>query len=138
MKKNDLYCAETALSNKQFVSTFRKIAVENGFTIHNLETMDMKSSFNAHGIEIKEEFDLHMIQVCKPEKAAKSLSANPERAVLMPKFIMTFTDNTMTQIRFLRYNKKNIHTIVKDEVFPDSLAETYDQIISMIEKAIQQ
>ena len=97
--------------------------------------MEMSHTFGNHGAEVAEDFDLHMIQICKPEKAAKSLSANPERAVLMPKFIMTFTENDKTQIRFMHYSEDNIRSIVNDEQFPASLAETYAKIISMIEEA---
>lgn len=53
----------------------------------------------------------------------------------MPKFIMTFTKNDKTQIRFLRYSEDNIRSIVDDDDFPASLAETYSKIISMIEEA---
>jgi len=77
--------------------------------------------------------DLHAL--CKPEKAAKSLSANPERAILMPKFIMTFTKHGKTQIRFLSFSEDNIRSVVDDDVFPASLAETYKKIHDMIEEA---
>ena len=33
----------------------------------------------------------HMVQLRKPEKAAKSFPANPERAGLMPKFLKVFS-----------------------------------------------
>ncbi|MCK5227387.1 MAG: DUF302 domain-containing protein, partial [Desulfobulbaceae bacterium] len=78
---------------------------------------------------------LHMIQVCNPAKAAKSLSANPERAILMPKFIMTFTKNNKTQIRFLRFSEDNIRSVVDDDIFPESLAGTYKKIVEIIEEA---
>ena len=97
--------------------------------------MDMARSFGSHGVEVADSFDLHMIQLCKPEKAAKSLHANPERAILMPKFIMTFTKNKTTQIRFLRFSEDNIKSVIDDQMFPASLAETYDKIIEMIEEA---
>jgi uncharacterized protein (DUF302 family) len=97
--------------------------------------MKMAHSFGKHGVEVAKSFDLHMIQICKPEKAAKSLSKNPERAILMPKFIMTFTKNGKTQIRFFSYSKEMIRSLVNDPEFPDSLEETYKNIIAMIEEA---
>jgi uncharacterized protein (DUF302 family) len=135
MKRDNLYATETTKSNRQFVADLGKVVKKNGFVIHNESTMEMAHSFGKHGAEVAEGFDLHMIQICKPEKAAKSLSGNPERAVLMPKFIMTFTQSGKTQVRFLRFSADNIRAVVDDEQFPASLAETYDKIVSMIEEA---
>jgi len=135
MQTNNLYAAETSKSNSQFVKDLSETVRKNGFIVHNESTMEMSHTFGHHGAEVAEDFDLHMIQICKPEKAAKSLGANPERAVLMPKFIMTFTKNGKTQIRFMHYSEASIRSIVDDEQFPASLAETYTKIIAMIEEA---
>ncbi|MFZ5764253.1 MAG: DUF302 domain-containing protein [Thermodesulfobacteriota bacterium] len=135
MKKDQVYATESAKSTKEFVKALGAVAKKNGFVLHNETTMDMAHSFGKHGAEVAEGFDLHMIQICKPEKAAKSLSANPERAILMPKFVMTFTKNGKTQIRFLTFSADNIRAVVDDEAFPASLAETYKKIIEMIEEA---
>ena len=135
MQPDNLYVTETSKNNSQFVKDLSTTVTKYGFIIHNESTMEMSHTLGNHGAEVAEDFDLHMIQICKPEKAAKSLSANPERAVLMPKFIMTFTKNDKTQIRFMHYSEDNIRSIVDDELFPVSLAETYAKIISMIEEA---
>ncbi|MEW6117689.1 MAG: DUF302 domain-containing protein [Nitrospirota bacterium] len=135
MDHANLYRAETAKSLKQFITDLDKAAKKRGFIIHNEDKMEMAHSFGKHGVEVAEGFDLHMIQICKPEKAATSLTKNPERAVLMPKFVMTFSKNGATQIRFLSYTKDMIAKIVDDKEFPDSLEETYKNIIAMIEEA---
>lgn len=135
MLSDNLYKTVSEKTPKQFVKDLSQAVTENGFIIHNETTMEMANSFGQHGVEVAEGFDLHMIQICRPEKAAKSLSINPERAVLMPKFIMTFSKNGKTQIRFLRYSEDNIRNIVDDKTFPASLEETYSKIISMIEEA---
>ena len=72
-----------------FVRDLVEIVTKNGFIVHNENSMEMSHSFGMHGVEVSKDFDLHTIQICKPEKAAGSLQANPERAVLMPKFIIT-------------------------------------------------
>ncbi len=135
MQPDNLYVSETSKNNDQFVKDLSETVNKYGFIVHNETTMEMSHTFGKHGAEVAEDFDLHMIQICKPGKAAKSLSANPERAVLMPKFIMTFTENDKTQIRFMHYSEENIRSIVDDDQFPASLAETYAKIISMIEEA---
>ncbi|WP_457575117.1 DUF302 domain-containing protein [Desulfolithobacter sp.] len=131
-----LYKAETTKSAAQFARDLGRVVGKYGFVIHNESHMDMAHSFGKHGVEVAEEFDLHMIQICKPEKAAKSLQANPERAILMPKYVMTFSKDGKTQIRFFYFSAENIRAMVDDEAFPDSLAQTYEKIISMIEEAI--
>ncbi|MHB1348378.1 MAG: DUF302 domain-containing protein [Desulfobulbaceae bacterium] len=135
MNQDNLYMAETDKGTREFVKDLGRVVKKNGFVIHNESTMEMAHSFGRHGAEVAEGFDLHMIQICKPEKAAKSLSGNPERAVLMPKFIMTFSAKGKTQIRFLRFSEDNIRAVVDDDQFPASLAETYQKIIAMIDEA---
>ena len=135
MDRDNLFAAETSKSNTKFINDLKSIVNKNGFTVHNENTMEMAHTFGRHGVAVAEGFDLHMMQICKPEKAAASLSLNPERAVLMPKFIMTFTAKGKTQIRFLRYSEENIRALVDDEQFPASLAESYQKIIDMIEQA---
>jgi uncharacterized protein (DUF302 family) len=135
MQKDQVYATTSSKSASGFAKSLSEVARKNGFVIHNESTMDMAHSFGQHGAEVAEDFDLHMMQICKPEKAAKSLSGNPERAILMPKFIMTFSKEGKTQIRFLSYSEDNIRAVVDDDVFPGSLAETYKKIHSMIDEA---
>ena len=135
MNQDNVYATETAKNNAEFVKDLGEVVKKYGFIVHNEDKMEMAHSFGAHGAEVAEGFDLHMIQICKPEKAAKSLSMNPERAILMPKFIMTFTKDGKTQIRFLSYSEDNIKAVVDDDQFPGSLAETYKKIVEMIDEA---
>lgn len=130
-----LYKAETSKPVDEFVKDLNSAAKKRGFIIHNEDKMEMAHSFGKHGIEVAEGFDLHMIQICNPGKAAKSLQKNPERAILMPKFVMTFTKNGKTQIRFLSYSREMIANVIDDPEFPGSLEETYKNIIAMIEEA---
>lgn len=131
----EIYRSQTSKPVSRFVADFAKAASTRGFAIHNDTKMDMAHIFGQHGAEVAEGFDLHMIQICKPQKAAKSLSKNPERAVLMPKFVMTFSGGGATQIRFLRYGQALIAQLVDDPEFPASLAESFDDIIATIEEA---
>ncbi len=135
MQKSDVFTASTEKSVTQFVKDFGQVAGKYGFIIHNADRMALADTFAAHGVGVSKGFDLHMIQLCKPAKAAKSLAANPERAVLMPKFIMVFTADGATQIRFLRFRREEIRDVVDDDLFPASLAETYGTIERIIEEA---
>ena len=130
-----IYKSETVKSVDQFVDDLIETAEAREFLIHNEENIDMTYTFGRHGVEVAQGFDLQMIQICKPEKAAMSLSKNPERAVLMPKFIMVFSQEGVTQIRFLHYSEDAVRTMVDDAEFPDSLVESFNQIITLIEAA---
>ncbi|EXJ14275.1 DUF302 domain-containing protein [Imhoffiella purpurea] len=137
MNRNEnLYSVESDKDVTQFVADFSAIAAANEFVINNADSMSMKENFRAHGGIVPDEFDLHMVQLCKPTKADKSLTFNPERAVLMPKFVMVFSKNGKTQIRYMSYSAADIAEIVPgDADFPASLDQTFAKIRSMIDEA---
>lgn len=131
-----LYAVESEKSVHRFVEDFAAVVDANDFVINNRGTMNMKETFASHGGEVPDAFDLHMIQICKPTKADKSLSANPERAVLMPKFVHVFSKNRKTQVRYLSYTPAYIADMIPgDTAFPGSLEQTYNKIRSMIDEA---
>ena len=130
-----IYQSQTAKPIEQFVDDLDQVARTRGFLIHNKETMEMAHTFGRHGAHVAEDFDLHMIQICKPDKASASLGKNLERAVLMPKFVITFSDNGATQIRFLHYRPETVSDLIDDAEFPESLAASFAEIIAVIEEA---
>jgi uncharacterized protein (DUF302 family) len=135
-RSENLYQAETIKGTARFVRDFEVICKKYGFVVNNSDSMDMKKTFRAHGGVVPDDFDLHMMQVCKPTKADKSLTANPERAILMPKFVMVFSKDGKTQIRYMSYSATDIAEMVPgDPKFPESLAETFAKIKSMIDEA---
>lgn len=130
-----VYRSTTNKPVERFVADLTEAAAADGFQVHNPTSMAMAGTFAGHGIPMDEGFDLHMVQLCKPQKAAASLAQNPERAVLMPKFVMAFSDAGVTQVRFLYYAPETVRALVDDPVFPASLAESCAQIIACIEAA---
>ncbi len=130
-----IYRSETDKPVDRFVRDLAEIARSRGFLIHNEDKMEMAHVFGHHGAEVAADFDLHMIQICKPDKAARSLGKNPERSVLMPKFIMTFSSNGRTQIRFVHFSPETVSALVDDSDFPGSLVETFAQITAIVEEA---
>lgn len=128
-----------AVSDKplsRFVEDFSQLIKENDFLISNPGTMNMKQTFDLHGGTVPDDFDLHMIQVCKPTKADKSLSTNPERSILMPKFVHVFSKENKTHIRYLNFNEDHVRALIPgDEQFPQSLSQTHKSICDMIDRA---
>ncbi len=138
MKRNDnLYVTQSEKSVAQFVADFAGIVTKNEFVVNNADTMNMKETFREHGGTVPDEFDLHMMQVCKPTKADKSLTMNPERAILMPKFVMVFSKDGKTQVRYLSYSLADIEELVQDDPkFPENVSQTFVKIRSMIDEAL--
>ena len=138
MDRNDnLYVTQSEKSVAQFVADFAEIVKKNEFVVNNSDTMNMKETFREHGGEVPDEFDLHMMQVCKPTKADKSLTMNPERAILMPKFVMVFSKEGKTQVRYLSYSLADIEELVQDDPkFPENVSLTFVKIRSMIDEAL--
>jgi uncharacterized protein (DUF302 family) len=136
MNRNDeLYSVTSEKSVAQFVADFSDVVKKNAFVVNNHENMDMKKTFREHGGTVPDEFDLHMMQVCKPTKADGSLTTNPERAIFMPKFVMVFSQAGKTQIRYLSFSAEDIAAFVLDDPkFSESVGQTFVKIRSMIDE----
>jgi len=135
-RNNDLYITESDKGVSQFVSDFTDTVKKYAFVVNNFDSMNMKKTFREHGGEVPDNFDLHMMQICKPTKADKSLTMNPERAIFMPKFVMVFSKDGKTQIRYLSYSTADIEAFVLDDPkFSESVSQTFVKIRSMIEEA---
>ncbi len=137
MNQADIYQTETKKPLADYVAALDAVATRRGFSIHNRSNMAMADAYRANNLPMSSDFDLHMIQVCKPEKSSQSFQANIERAPLMPKFIVVFSKDDATQVRFLSYRKELIASLVPgDAQFPESLAQSYAVIREMIDEAL--
>lgn len=131
-----LFRAESVKPIWQLVAELKEQGGKRGFLIHNEDKMEMAHTFGSHGVKVAEGFDLHMIQLCKPEKAAASLQKNRERAALMPKFVTIFSAEGKSQIRFVRYGTDMIMSLVNDQEFAVSVGATYNEIEQLIKDCL--
>jgi len=131
-----LICRETEKSVEAVIEGLLAVSNGTGFMIHNEDKMEMANTFGSHGVEVAEGFDLHMVQICNPEKAGASLQTNHERAALIPKFVTIFSQNGKTQIRMLRLEPALIEELIQDKEFAASSAKNYDTIIALVDKAL--
>jgi len=135
MNPAEIYRAQSTKSLDSFVADFERAAVKRGFSIHNRDNMAMADIYREKNHPMPEDFDLH--KICKPEKSSQSFQHNIERAPLMPKFVMVFSEKGATEVRFLYYNKELIAALIPgDTAFPESLEQTYGAIRTMIEEAL--
>lgn len=131
-----LVSRETDKSVEEVIAGLLVASNGTGFMIHNEDKMEMSNTFGSHGVEVAEGFDLHMVQICNPEKAAPSLEKNHERAALIPKFVTIFSQNGKTQVRLLRLEPALIEALIQDKDFAASSSKNYDAIITLVDKAL--
>lgn len=131
-----LICRETEKSVETVIEGLQAASSGTGFMIHNEDKMEMANTFGSHGVEVAEGFDLHMVQICNPEKAGASLQKNHERAALIPKFVTIFSQNGKTQVRLLRLEPALIEGLIQDKEFAASSSKNYDAIIALVDKAL--
>lgn len=131
-----LFRADTDKTVEKFVADLKESGSRKGFLIHNEDKMEMANTFGAHGVQMAKGFDLHLIQICKPEKSAPSLQANPERAALIPKFITVFSDQGKTKVRMLRYLPALINSLLSDPDFAVNVQTSYDAIEGIIKESL--
>lgn len=126
-------------SNKKVSGLVQDLEVslnKRGFIIHNKGHESMKDTYDEHNIEMPENFDLQILQLCKPDKSSKMLLGDIERIALMPKFINVFTKDGKTQIRMLRYDSSEVAALMGDEQFGNGMEESFNGIIKIIEEAL--
>ena len=132
----DVYRAETNKPIATFIGDLGRSMAMQGFIIHNEDRMEMVHHFGHHGVELAEDFDLHLVQVCSPKKSARSLVENIERAVLMPRSIVVFSVEGRTQIRMLRMGRELVAQLVEDAAFPDLNQEVTVSLVAAIKEAL--
>lgn len=131
-----VFRAETNKSIIDFIKDLGKSMAMQGFIIHNEEKTELVHHFGYHGLELAEGFDLNMVQVCSPKKSAQSMTENLERAVLLPKFIVVFSQSGKTQVRMLFLERGLVAELVDDVEFPAMHEAVSESLISAIKEAL--
>lgn len=134
--KTDVFRAQTQKCVADFIKDLGRSMTMYGFIIHNEDKMEMVRHFGHHGVDLSGDFGLHMVQVCAPKSSALSLQTNPERAVLLPRFIVVFKKNGATQIRLLRLGQDLISELIDDEDFIPINESICEDLRNAIEKAL--
>lgn len=135
-QKTDIFRAQTQKCVSDFIKDLGRSMTMSGFIIHNEDKMEMVRHFGYHGVELSSDFGLHMVQVCAPKRSALSLQANPERAVLLPRFIVVFKKNDATQVRLLRLGQDLISELIDDEDFIPLNESICEDLRNAIEQAL--
>lgn len=132
----DIYQACTDKTIPEFIKDLGRSMTMSGFIIHNEDRMEMARHFGFHGVEVAEDFDLHMVQVCAPKRSAQALKGSHERAVLMPRFIVVFGRDGETQVRLLRLGEELVRSLIDDEEFVQLNVAVCNDLRAAIEEAL--
>lgn len=138
-----IFKANTGKSPEEFIKDLDRSAQKSGFVVR--EVHDMKQIFSEHGVCVSGDFNYYMVQVCNPKKAHNSISKNPERGVLIPKFVIVFRGGDgdgngkgKTEVRFLSYGQDFVGSLFGDDLnFQESLPESCENIINIINEALK-
>lgn len=136
MALGNIISYETEKPVPVFVLDLEKALNKRGFIIHNKDHMILKKTYDEHNIRMPEGFDLHMLQLCKPEKSSHILKGDIERVSLLPKFVHVFSKNKKTQVRMLKYQMEDVASLMNDRTFGKAVDESFSSIMGFIEEAL--
>jgi uncharacterized protein (DUF302 family) len=136
MALGNILSYETEKPIAKFVADLEKSMNKRGFIIHNKNHMALKETYDTHEIDMPEGFDLHMLQLCKPEKSSEMLKKNLERVSFLPKFINVWTGDEKTQVRMLQYDGQEVAHLLNDEKYGNAMAKSFASIAGFIEEAL--
>jgi len=98
---------------------------------------DMAEDFRSHGVVVSADFEYYSVMICNPEKAYKSILANPVRgAVLLPPKQIVVYKNTggQTIMAYTAPGKDELSRIIPDDKdLQNALSKTGNKILEFIE-----
>jgi hypothetical protein len=128
-----------------FLADFTKEIEAEGFSIHHLDKSYLVKFYRDLGVQMPENYNHVMLQICKPENSGKALPANPERSVFVQKFFFIYSKNNKTEIRFLGYSAKLIGDLLghnefekgpSDDMFAERMQGTFATMDKIVKAAI--
>ncbi|CEG12824.1 conserved hypothetical protein [groundwater metagenome] len=134
----EIFKADTEKSPDKFIEDLCALAKKSGFVVRDVH--DMNQIFKGYGVDVSNDFRYYMVQMCNPKKAYNSISANPERGVLIPKFVVVFRkdEKSKTEVRFLSYSEAFVGSMFgEDSDFQKSLPDSCRSIINIINEALK-
>ncbi len=125
-----------------FLADLTQAIEAEGFSIHHRDKSDLIAFYRSEGINMPDNYQHVMLQICKPENSGKSLPANPERSVFVQKFIFVYSKGGKTEIRFLGFSANLIGDLLGHNEFEkgpsdDMFAERMQGTFVTMEKIVQ-
>jgi uncharacterized protein (DUF302 family) len=86
---------------EKVIETLTEVVTDNNFAV--VTTHDMKETYKKKNLQIADDFEYRIIQICNAPKSHKALSKMSfDMGVMMPKSIIVAQENGKTSLRFMR------------------------------------
>ncbi len=83
------------------IETLTEVVKDNNFAVVTVH--DMKETYNKKNLQIADDFEYRIIQICNAPKSHKALSTiSFDMGVMMPKSIIVARENGKTNLRFIK------------------------------------
>ncbi len=90
-------------TDKPFEKVYQQLEksiVKNDFKIVGLH--DMRETFKKNNLEIDDDFQYKIVQICNAKKAHKALNMSRDLGIMMPKNILISRENNQTVLRYMQ------------------------------------
>jgi len=115
---------------EKVTETLTKVVSDNSFAI--VATHDMKETYKKKDLQIAENFEYKIIQICNAPKSHKALSKMSfDMGVMMPKSIIAAQENGKTTLRYMRMKPWMVSMMFPDlDIVP--MSKTVSDIMEKI------
>ena len=115
---------------EKVIETLTKVVSDNSFAI--VATHDMKETYKKKDLQIAENFEYKIIQICNAPKSQKALSKMSfDMGVMMPKSIIAAQENGKTTLRYMRMKPWMVSMMFPDlDIVP--MSKTVSDIMEKI------
>jgi uncharacterized protein (DUF302 family) len=121
---------ETKASFDTVIQKLTKVIKDNDFTI--VATHDLKCTYKKKNLEIDDDFEYQIVQICNAKKSHKVLtSMSFDLGIMMPKSIIVSRKNGITTLRFMKMKPWMVSMM-----FPDIDIAPMAKMVSKIMKKI--
>ena len=86
---------------ENIIETLTEVVKDNNFAVGTVH--DMKETYKKKNLQIADDFEYRIIQICNAPKSHKALSTMSfDMGVMMPKSIIVARENGKTNLRFMK------------------------------------
>ena len=109
---------------EEVIETLTNVVKKNNFAVVSVH--NMKETYKKKNLEISEDFEYRIIQICNAPKSHKALNKMSfDMGVMMPKSIIVARENGKTTLRFMRMKPWMVSMMFPElDIIPMSKAVT--------------
>ena len=123
----------TIATFNKVIETIAEVVKDNNFTI--VTTHDMKETYKKKSLQMPDDFEYKIIQICNAPKSHKALTElSFDMGIMMPKSIIIARENGKTSLRFVKMKPWMVSMM-----FPElDIAPMSKMVTEIITKIVQE